>query len=115
MSPRAAHHPCAQPGCPTLIKNGASRCSAHDLKRRHYALHPRGSSTQQGYGAEWRKARAAFLLANPWCAVCGWRATVVDHVRPHRGDMTLFWDVSNWQPLCKLHHDAKTAKEGRWG
>ena len=33
-------------------------------------------------------------------------ATVVDHIIPHRGDMTLFWDSANWQPLCKSCHDS---------
>jgi 5-methylcytosine-specific restriction protein A len=33
-------------------------------------------------------------------------ATVVDHIIPHKGDKRLFWDPSNWQPLCKLHHDS---------
>jgi 5-methylcytosine-specific restriction protein A len=42
-------------------------------------------------------------------------ATVVDHIVPHRGDPVLFWDEANWQGLCKLCHDAKTAREGRWG
>jgi 5-methylcytosine-specific restriction protein A len=42
-------------------------------------------------------------------------ATVVDHVVPHRGDPALFWDERNWQSLCKPCHDAKTAREGRWG
>ena len=37
-------------------------------------------------------------------------ATVVDHIIPHRGDMKLFWDESNWQPLCKEHHDQKTGR-----
>jgi len=38
-------------------------------------------------------------------------ATVVDHITPHRGDWDLFWDSSNWQPLCKPDHDHKTATE----
>jgi len=37
-------------------------------------------------------------------------ATVVDHIIPHRGDETLFWDESNWQALCKKCHDRKTGK-----
>jgi 5-methylcytosine-specific restriction protein A len=41
------------------------------------------------------------------------KATVVDHIKPHRGDQTLFWDRSNWQALCKQHHDEKTGKEDR--
>jgi len=35
-------------------------------------------------------------------------ATVVDHIIPHRGDERLFWDETNWQPLCKQCHDKKT-------
>lgn len=38
-------------------------------------------------------------------------ATVVDHVIPHKGDKKFFWDENNWQPLCKRHHDIKTATE----
>jgi 5-methylcytosine-specific restriction endonuclease McrA len=32
-------------------------------------------------------------------------ADVVDHIVPHKMDKALFWDRSNWQPLCKWHHD----------
>ena len=39
------------------------------------------------------------------------RATVVDHIIPHRGDRILFWDQNNWQPLCKPCHDRKTGEE----
>lgn len=27
-------------------------------------------------------------------------ATQTDHVVPHRGNMTVFWDASQWQALC---------------
>lgn len=32
-------------------------------------------------------------------------ASVVDHIRPHRGDAELFFDPENWQSLCKPCHD----------
>jgi 5-methylcytosine-specific restriction enzyme A len=38
-------------------------------------------------------------------------ATVVDHVKPHRGDAALFWDKSNWAGRCETHHNRKTASE----
>lgn len=38
-------------------------------------------------------------------------AEVVDHKIPHRGDLKLFWDHSNWQGLTKADHDRKTALE----
>lgn len=80
----------------------------------------RPSAARRGYGSRWRRARAAFLAQHPLCAACRVRgrvvaATVVDHVTPHRGDQRLFWDESNWTPACKPCHDAKTAREGRWG
>jgi 5-methylcytosine-specific restriction endonuclease McrA len=33
-------------------------------------------------------------------------ATVVDHIKRHNGNQALFWDKTNWQPLCKQHHDS---------
>lgn len=38
-------------------------------------------------------------------------AEVVDHIVPHKGDLSLFWSRSNWQSLCKRCHDIKTAME----
>jgi 5-methylcytosine-specific restriction enzyme A len=80
----------------------------------------RPSAARRGYGPRWRRARAAFLAQHPLCATCRAHgrvvpATVVDHVVPHRGDQRLFWDESNWAPVCEPCHDAKTAREGRWG
>ena len=80
----------------------------------------RPSAARRGYGCRWRRARAAFLAQRPLCVPCAAAgrlkaATVVDHVAPHRGDQRLFWDQSNWAPACKRCHDAKTAREGRWG
>jgi hypothetical protein len=31
-------------------------------------------------------------------------STVVDHVKPHRGDEGLFWNHENWQASCSWHH-----------
>jgi 5-methylcytosine-specific restriction endonuclease McrA len=57
----------------------------------------------------WRKARAWYLYQHPLCALCervgkDTPATVVDHIKPHCGDPALFWDASNWQPLCASCH-----------
>lgn len=32
-------------------------------------------------------------------------APTVDHKRPHRGDLALFWDESNLQAVAKGWHD----------
>ena len=92
--------------------------SATEVKRDLDRQRP--SAARRGYGPRWRRARAAFLARRPLCAACRARglvvqATVVDHLVPHRGDQRLFWDEANWAPSCKPCHDAKTAREGRWG
>jgi 5-methylcytosine-specific restriction protein A len=79
----------------------------------------RGTAHQRGYGYAWQKASKAFLHEHPLCQCeeCdeGSKrlrpASVVDHKIPHRGDMQLFWDRSNWQAMAKACHDAKTARE----
>ena len=80
----------------------------------------RPSAARRGYGPRWRRARAAYLARHPLCVQCQAKgriepSTTVDHIVPHRGDQTLFWDEANWAALCKRCHDAKTAREGRWG
>ena len=109
--PRLALHPCTEPGCPALT--AAARCPTHDLKRRYYELHPRGSSTQQGYGARWRKLRARVLAEESTCRQCGAPSTVADHIVPRRFGGTD--ERANLEGLCKRCHDTKTAREdGRW-
>ena len=87
------------------------------------------TSAQRGYGYKWQQARAGYLAKHPHCVMCLGElgmmdmqpadvvvecarrglpvpvATVVDHIEPHQGDQRLFWDRSNWQSLCKTHHD----------
>jgi 5-methylcytosine-specific restriction enzyme A len=80
----------------------------------------RPSAARRRYGPRWRRARAAYLARHPLRVSCKeagrvQQATVVDHIVPHRGDPVLFWGERNWQSLCKPCHDAKTAREGRWG
>lgn len=57
----------------------------------------------------WRKEAKRFLSKNPRCVLClrtdiYTRATIVDHITPHKGDPVLFWDQSNWQPVCASCH-----------
>jgi len=42
-------------------------------------------------------------------------ATVVDHITAHKGDTELFWDRSNWQSLCKQHHDSDAQTRDKGG
>lgn len=38
---------------------------------------------------------------------------VVDHIRPHRGDETLFWDEGNLMAVSKEFHDREKQAEER--
>jgi 5-methylcytosine-specific restriction protein A len=86
-----------------------------DEQRRHYDLR-RGSSRERGYTSKWQKARAAYLAQHPLCVFCERErvltpATVVDHIVAHCGDPEKFWEQSNWQSLCKRHHDSTKQRE----
>lgn len=94
-------------------------------------MQARGTAHERGYTSTWAKARAGYLAKHPLCAHCmeegrAVAASVVDHIINHKlkaaldsGDAAaitkakaLFWaSESNWQPLCKTHHDRKTATE----
>jgi 5-methylcytosine-specific restriction enzyme A len=70
----------------------------------------RRKTAERGYGGRWQRERLLFLNQHPLCSMCEAEgritvATVVDHITPHRGDAGLMWDWSNWQSLCKPHHD----------
>lgn len=89
----------------------ASRDAAYEAAR--------GTATQRGYGHRWHIESQAWLkaLGAPLCACgCGRQANMVDHRTPHKGNMTLFWDKTNWQPY---HTSCNTRKanrsEGGWG
>lgn len=98
----------------------------------------RGSARKRGYDTRWEKARATFLAQpeNQFCRKCQARGLlnpgiyrmdgsietnprrmhlVVDHIKPHRGDQTRFWDRTNWQPLCPDDHDIVKQSEERAG
>jgi 5-methylcytosine-specific restriction endonuclease McrA len=67
------------------------------------------------YGRKWKAARQAYLAAHPLCVYCEQlgrvtAASVVDHITPHRGDEKLFWDATNWQPLCEACHNGAKAE-----
>ena len=70
----------------------------------------RGSARERGYSSKWDKVSVAFLRKHRVCKACEavgvLQATeVTDHIVPHKGDMGLFWDRSNWQACCRWHHD----------
>lgn len=115
--PMRSQRPCRASGCRALHRNANGYCDAHtDQVKSFVRERPRESSTVRGYGYKWQQARAGFLVKHPLCVKCQLNglvvvATDVDHIEPHKGDMTVFWDRSNWQSLCAPCHSAKTAAE----
>ena len=112
LMPVRPKHPCAHPGCPNLVLSGVKYCDVH------ISQHPEEtrSAAGRGYGRAWQKESRRFLLEHSLCVRCASegryvKATVVDHIVPHRGDTDLFWDRSNWQALCKKCHDKKSLTE----
>ena len=106
---------CKHPGCAKLIPHGQMYCEEHQSLHRN----DRASACERGYGAKWQRERKKFLDTRPVCVKCYeegtlTKATVVDHIIPHRGDQKLFWDCGNWQPLCEHCHNVKTMTEDRY-
>jgi 5-methylcytosine-specific restriction endonuclease McrA len=67
--------------------------------------------------SEWRRARKAFKSQreNAFCVKCLelgiYTVTyAVDHIIPITQGGSV-WDRSNWQPLCKTHHNQKSGRE----
>ncbi|MBT8046527.1 MAG: HNH endonuclease, partial [Pontiella sp.] len=99
---------------------GGSRCSLHP-----YDKSKRGKTQrtwQKLYNrAAWRKLRKMHLARQPMCQACQARGKitpgkVVDHIEPHRGELSLFLNAANLQTLCPSCHSRKTAStDGAFG
>jgi 5-methylcytosine-specific restriction protein A len=113
--PIAPPTPCRQPGCVETVKR-PGYCVTHTKAKRKQSSIRRGSAHERGYGIRWQVARVAHIREHPLCVRCQAKgvttaANVVDHIEPHKGDQTLFWNRDNWMSLCKPCHDRKTATE----
>jgi 5-methylcytosine-specific restriction endonuclease McrA len=107
--------PCRHPGCQQLIDN-PGYCDTHKplytfkgIEARHPYQHLYNSS-------RWKKLRAAKLSETPLCELCSKEnritvANIVDHIKAHQGDLSLFYSYDNLQSLCSDHHSSKISKE----
>ena len=100
--------PCATPNCPALVAKG--RCTTHQRARFAQQDAQRGTSTERGYGAAWRRIRAQVLSEEPLCRACAFEGFVtpaeeVDHARPKALGGTD--DRANLQALCARHNASK--------
>lgn len=112
--PVSAKKACNYPGCKAIVKD--RYCDNHKRQHERDRCERAGTSSQRGYNYKWRLARKAYLMRNALCVYClsegnTTAATEVDHIIPHKGDLALFWDQSNWQSLCKSCHSRKTVTD----
>lgn len=95
---------------PWAAKTKQSKKRKHDKTmpcRRYQKLYSRKA---------WKELRHSHLMSNPLCVQClangiSKAAVVCDHIEPHKGNVTMFFDRDNLQSLCKRCHDKKTYAE----
>lgn len=91
-------------------------------ERDRFALRDRNEPWRAWYKtARWQRLRSEVLTRDLWtCQRTGLLlagkypaddSAVVDHIRPHRGDPKLFWDIDNLQALSKGYHDSQKQRE----
>lgn len=109
---------CAQAGCPdfAVIKG---RCRQHQTAEYRRIERTRGTATQRGYDADWRRVREQALHRDRrQCVLCRAAghirvATEVDHIVPLEQDRTLRLVLSNLRSLCADCHTQRHAGERR--
>lgn len=111
---------CNKSGCGRTAVEGKDYCQKHiamqDQKRKLFTRRSKSSQWHHLYeSSEWRTKSKAFLQQYPVCNICGIKPSkITDHIVPHRGNLELFWDRNNWQPVCWSCHSAKTLKENNY-
>ena len=85
--PRRPALPCKYPNCLRLVPYGSKYCEEHS----HLHSLEVKSTKVKGDESRWNKARLRFLKLHPFCVRylnrnCYRRATMVDHIVPHRGN-----------------------------
>jgi 5-methylcytosine-specific restriction protein A len=69
------------------------------------------------YGeGRWKRLRRLQLAQHPLCRMCEEAgrvepAVLVDHIRPAKDNVELFFDMSNLQSLCRPCHDGVKRKD----
>ncbi len=116
--PIAPRRSCVMSGCLNYAET-SGRCNEHAQAIRSSRSQARKLEPGRAlYGtARWRTLRQYILNAEPLCRHCMVRehrpvqATDIDHIAAHKGNVKLFWDTGNLQPLCAACHHRKTAAE----
>ena len=105
--PRKSKRPCRFKGCAELVDSESGYCAEHEkISARNYDK-ARAFEHNRRYNYRWRKIRAAFLNANPFCEKCKSEgryilAEEVHHKKPLSEGGTS--DFRNLMSLCKSCH-----------
>ena len=88
--------------------------------KRTYSRSKEAQAYHALYDHTWRAASKGYLDQHPLCRFHEDRgetaqADVTDHIIPHKGSLKLFWDRTNWQPLCFNCHNSLKAQIERHG
>jgi 5-methylcytosine-specific restriction protein A len=117
--PIKPQHFCNYSGCRELTRD--SYCPKHtEIKAKERREYDKTRPYKHLYNsARWQYLRKKILFVNPLCVECEKQgiatpATIADHIRPHKGNINLFFDPLNLQGLCKRCHDTKTSREESW-
>jgi len=109
---------CKTPGCPNFHYNDNGYCDTcktqrnaewKEIKARHSnnaGGDDRPSASRRGYDSKWRKFAREYLKTHTVCAICGKKATVVDHKNlPAQIMLDVFGrfilEDEYYQPLCR--------------
>lgn len=98
--------PCSNPSCPATCEAGQRWCEAHRQEgadRMRDFERGRGSSSDRGYDADWRRFREVWLHYHPVCEECFQPATEIHHIVPLRSGGEKYAD-SNLRALCHSCH-----------
>jgi 5-methylcytosine-specific restriction endonuclease McrA len=102
---------------PPRLAAPSSRLSSLATSGSGFARQDGRTSTQRGYGEDWRRVRAQVLAAEPMCRICKVSpAKEVDHIERFHGIADpLRLATSNLRPLCVPCHRSRTARQSRQG
>jgi len=75
-----------------------------------------GEFNKMYQSSRWKRRRRLLLKNSPFCVECLKNgrltfASIIDHIKPHRGDWALFLAADNLQTLCAACHGKKSRLE----
>ena len=98
--PTKPSRPCLAANCPNPVASGGY-CSDHATLARRYDDERADDPVRRLYKTRrWQQLSAWWLRGHPFCAHCGRRATVTDHVIAAHVAPEKFFDSENLSALC---------------